>query len=412
MELLAHAIEFAGRPARLVLARDVTEQRRLEAQLRQAQKMEAVGRLAGGIAHDFNNLLTAILGSAQLALRELEPSHTVREDLEEIRRAGLRAADLTRQLLAYSRRQVVAPKVIDLNEAVRNLDSMLRRLIREDIELVLTLSPTPLAVRSDPGQIEQVVINLVVNARDAMPQGGRITIRAEAVLLDAQQPDNSPPAPPGPYVHLAVSDTGSGVSPEARAHLFEPFFTTKELGKGTGLGLATVYGIVKQNGGFIYVDSEPGAGTTVRVYLPPVSGPIPTDVPTVGAALAGGSETVLLVEDEAAVRQFARRALEASGYVVLVAPDGAEALTLADRHEGPIDVLLTDVVMPGIAGPELARRLTERRPTLRVLFCSGYTDDATVLEGVREAGTAFLQKPFAPEDLIRKLREVLSAPST
>ncbi len=410
VELLAHAIEFAGRPARLVLARDVTEQRRLEAQLRQAQKMEAVGRLAGGIAHDFNNLLTAILGSAQLALRELEPSHAVREDLEEIRRAGLRAADLTRQLLAYSRRQVIAPKVIDLNEAVRSLDSMLRRLIREDIELVLTLAPTPLAVRSDPGQIEQIVLNLVVNARDAMPQGGRISVRAESIVLDTHQPANSPPAPPGPYVHLAVSDTGTGLTAEARAHLFEPFFTTKELGKGTGLGLATVYGIVKQNGGFIYVDSEPGQGTTMRVYLPPTAGPISTDASAAAAAPGGGSETVLLVEDEAAVRQFARRALEASGYAVLVAPDGAEALSLAERHAGPIHILLTDVVMPGMAGPELARRLTAKRPSLRVLYCSGYTDDTTVLDGVREAGTPFLQKPFAPEDLVRKLREVLSTP--
>jgi PAS domain S-box-containing protein len=409
VELLAHAIEFAGRPARLVLARDVTEQRRLEAQLRQAQKMEAVGRLAGGIAHDFNNLLTAILGSAQLALREVEPTHVVREDLEEIRRAGLRAADLTRQLLAYSRRQVVAPRVIDLNEAVRNLDSMLRRLIREDIELELTLSPKPLAFRSDPGQIEQVVLNLVVNARDAMPQGGKIAVRAESVVLDSQQPNNSPPAPPGPYVHLSVTDTGTGLSPDARAHLFEPFFTTKELGKGTGLGLATVYGIVKQNGGFIYVDSEEGQGTTVRVYLPAAPGPVPTDAPAASAAPSGGSETILLVEDEAAVRQFARRALEASGYEVLAAPDGAGALALADQHTAPIHVLLTDVVMPGMAGPELARRLAERRPSLRVVFCSGYTDDATVLDGVREAGTPFLQKPFTPEDLIQKIRDVLSA---
>jgi PAS domain S-box-containing protein len=410
VELLAHAIEFTGRPATLLLARDVTGQRRLEAQLRQAQKMEAVGQLAGGIAHDFNNLLTAILGSAQLGLREVEPSHPVREDLEEIRRAGLRAADLTRQLLAYSRRQVVAPKVFDLTEAVRSLESMLRRLIREDIELELRLSPIPLAVRCDPGQIEQIVLNLVVNARDALPQGGRISVRAEPAVLDAQQPANSPPAPPGRYVQLAVADTGTGLSAEARAHLFEPFFTTKELGKGTGLGLATVYGIVKQNGGFIYADSEPGRGTTMRVYLPPAPAPLPAE-PTLAPAPAPGkgSETVLLVEDEPAVRQFARRALQASGYTVLVAPDGAEALALADRQAGPIHLLMTDVVMPGITGPELARRLVAKRPALRVLYCSGYTDDASVLEGIREAGTAFLQKPFAPEDLARKLREVLSA---
>jgi two-component system cell cycle sensor histidine kinase/response regulator CckA len=412
VEVVAHTIDFGGRLANLVLARDITEQRRLEAQLRQAQKMEAVGRLAGGIAHDFNNLLTAILGSAQLALREVDRTHPVREDLEEIRRAGLRAADLTRQLLAYSRRQVVAPRVIDVNEAVRALDTMLRRLIREDIALVFELAPEPLAVRSDPGQLEQVVMNLVVNARDALPEGGRITVRTAAVTLGEHQPGNDPAAPPGPYVHLAVVDNGEGLSAEARTHLFEPFFTTKELGKGTGLGLATVYGIVKQNNGFIYVDSESGAGTTVRVYLPPASGPLPSTErsPTSAAAPRRGSETILLVEDERAVRHFARRALEANGYCVLAAADGAEALAIAERHVGPIHVLLTDVVMPGIGGPELAHRLAALRPTLRVLFSSGYTDDETVRQGVREAGTAFLQKPFAPEDLLRKIAEVLSTP--
>jgi two-component system cell cycle sensor histidine kinase/response regulator CckA len=411
-EVVAHTIDFGGRRANLILARDVTEQRRLEAQLRQAQKMEAVGKLAGGIAHDFNNLLTAILGSAQLALREVDRQHPVREDLEEIRRAGLRAADLTRQLLAYSRRQVVAPRVIDLNEAVRALDSMLRRLIREDIALQFELAEQPLAVRSDPGQLEQVVLNLVVNARDALPTGGRITVRTASVSLGEQQPDNDPPAPPATYVHLAVIDNGSGLTPEARAHLFEPFFTTKELGKGTGLGLATVYGIVKQNNGFIYVDSAPDAGTTVRVYLPPAAGPLPTGEPSAASpsATRRGSETILLVEDETAVRHFARRALEASGYCVLAAADGAEALAVAGAHAGPIHILLTDVVMPGIGGPELARRLSQLRPTLRVLYSSGYTDDETVRQGVREAGTAFLQKPFAPEDLLHKVAEVLSAP--
>jgi len=412
-EVISHTIDFGGRQANLALARDVTEQRRLEAQLRQAQKMEAVGRLAGGIAHDFNNLLTAILGSAQLALREVEPSHVVREDLEEIRRAGLRAADLTRQLLAYSRRQVVAPKVIDVNETLRALDSMLRRLIREDIDLVMDLAPRPLAVKSDAGQLEQVVLNLVVNARDALPHAGRIVIRTTGVVLGPPplQPQNDPPAPPGPYVNLEVSDTGSGLSPEARAHLFEPFFTTKEMGKGTGLGLATVYGIVKQNGGYIYVDSATSEGTKVRVYLPEATEPVhvPDQTP-VPPSPSRGSETVLLVEDEAAVRQFARRALESSGYCVLAAGDGAEAMATAASHPGPIHVLVTDVVMPGMGGPELARRLAQQRSTLRVLFCSGYTDDASVREGVREAGTAFLQKPFSPEELIRKVREVLSAP--
>lgn len=410
-EVVSHGIDFGGRRANLVLARDVTEQRRLEAQLRQAQKMEAVGRLAGGIAHDFNNLLTAILGSAQLALREVEPSHVVREDLEEIRRAGLRAADLTRQLLAYSRRQVVAPKVIDVNETLRALDSMLRRLIREDIELVMDLAGRPLAVKSDAGQLEQVVLNLVVNARDALPHAGRIVIRTTQTVLGAIQPENDPPAPPGTYVSLEVSDTGSGLTPEARAHLFEPFFTTKEQGKGTGLGLATVYGIVKQNGGYIYVDSEPSQGTRVRVYLPQAAEPVPvSDQSTPTTAPSRGSETVLLVEDEPAVRQFARRALESNGYCVLAASAGAEAMATAMTHAGPIHVLVTDVVMPGMGGPELARRLAQQRPALRVLFCSGYTDDASVREGVREAGTAFLQKPFSPEELIRKVREVLSAP--
>ena len=410
-EIVSHTIDFGGRQANLVLARDVTEQRRLEAQLRQAQKMEAVGRLAGGIAHDFNNLLTAILGSAQLALRELEPSHVVREDLEEIRRAGLRAADLTRQLLAYSRRQVVAPKVIDVNETLRSLDSMLRRLIREDIAFAMDLGDRPLAVKSDAGQLEQVVLNLIVNARDAITHAGRIVVRTMGVVLGPVQPENDPPAPPGRYVLLEVRDTGSGLTPEARAHLFEPFFTTKELGKGTGLGLATVYGIVKQNGGYIYVDSETAQGTTVRVYLPEAGEALPTPEQALPAtAPTRGSETVLLVEDEPAVRQFARRALESSGYCVLAAADGAEAMASAVGHAGPIHVLVTDVVMPGMGGPELARRLSQQRPTLRVLFCSGYTDDASVREGVREAGTAFLQKPFSPEELIRKVREVLSTP--
>ncbi|HMA43219.1 MAG TPA: PAS domain S-box protein [Gemmatimonadales bacterium] len=410
-EVVAHTIDFGGRPANLILARNVTEQRRLEAQLRQAQKMEAVGRLAGGIAHDFNNLLTAILGSAQLALREVEPSHPVREDLEEIRRAGLRAAELTRQLLAYSRRQVVAPKVVNVNEVVRNVESMLRRLIREDIELTLELAPHPLAVKCDPGQLDQILMNLVVNARDALPLGGRITVRAAAAMLGPRQPGNEPPAPPGAYVYLAVSDTGSGITPEVRAHLFEPFYTTKEMGKGTGLGLATVYGIVKQNAGFIYVDSGPGQGTTVRIYLPLSSEALPGgEVSPPPSTPAKGSETVLLVEDEPAVRQFARRALESSGYCVLTASAGAEALALAQQHPGIIHVLLTDVVMPGMGGPELARNLSQLRPGLRVLYCSGYTDDAAIREGVREAGTAFLQKPFAPEDLIHKIREVLAAP--
>ena len=412
VDLVARPLEFAGRRARLVLARDVTAQRHLENQLRQSQKMEAVGQLAGGIAHDFNNLLTAILGSTQLLLQATPPGDVRREDVEEIRNAGLRAAELTRQLLAFSRRQVLAPKVLELNAVVANMDKMLRRLIGDDVELATALHAEAGAVNADPGQLEQVLLNLVVNARDAMPGGGRVLIETTRLLLRDELVERRHRLAPGDYVCLAVTDSGLGMDEATQAHLFEPFFTTKEVGKGTGLGLATVYGIVKQSGGYIWVYSEPGRGTTVKVYLPRVRGaaepPLPAPEPP---PLRGGNETVLLVEDAAPVRTLARRSLEARGYRVLDAADGPSAIELSARHAGEIDVLVTDVVMPGMSGRELAERLAPTRRGMKVLYTSGYTDDAMVRQGVLNAGVAFLQKPFVPDTLARKVRDVLDGVS-
>ena len=409
VDLVARPLEFANRHARLVLARDVSAQRQLEEQLRQSQKMEAVGQLAGGIAHDFNNLLTAILGSTQLLLHNTPVGDARREDAEEIRHAGLRAAELTRQLLAFSRRQVLAPKVLDVNAVVANMDRMLRRLLGEDIELATSLDPDAGAVNADPGQLEQVLLNLAVNARDAMPGGGRLSIGTTRVTLHEEHVERRHRMPAGDYVCLAVADTGVGMDETTQAHLFEPFFTTKEVGKGTGLGLATVYGIVKQSGGYIWVYSEAGHGTTVKIYLPRVPGvaesPVPAPEPQ---QVRGGDETVLLVEDAAPVRTLARRSLEARGYRVLEAADGPSALQLSARHLDGIDILVTDVVMPGMSGRELAERLAPERPSMKVLYTSGYTDDAMVRQGVLSAGVAFLQKPFVPDTLARKVREVLA----
>src|SRR5947208_3005627 len=408
VDLIARPLEFAGRRARLVLARDVSAQRQLEEQLRQSQKMEAVGQLAGGIAHDFNNLLTAILGSTQLLLHSTPPGDPRREDAEEIRHAGLRAAELTRQLLAFSRRQVLAPKVLDLNAVVANVDRMLRRLLGEDVELVTSLQPAAGAVNADPGQLEQVLLNLAVNARDAMPGGGRLSIGTTRVTFQEEPAERRHRMPAGDYVCLAVADTGVGMDETTQAHLFEPFFTTKEVGKGTGLGLATVYGIVKQSGGYIWVYSEVGHGTTVKVYLPRVPGVAEAPAPAAEPKpVRGGDETVLLVEDAAPVRALARRILEARGYRVLDAPDGPSALDLSARHGGGIDILVTDVVMPGMSGRELAERLAPERARMKVLYTSGFTDDAMVRQGVLNAGVAFLQKPFVPDTLARKVREVL-----
>jgi PAS domain S-box-containing protein len=389
--------------------RDVTEQRHLEEQFRQSQKMEAVGQLAGGIAHDFNNLLTAILGNTQLLLRELPPGDSMHGDVEEIRKASERAASLTRQLLAYSRRQMLQPEVLDLNVVMAEMDKMLRRLIGEHIDLVAVFAPDLGRVRADPNQIEQVIVNLAVNARDAMPDGGKLTIGTANVDLDETFAEAHLGSVPGSYAMLAVTDTGVGMDATVRAHLFEPFFTTKEVGKGTGLGLATVYGIVKQSGGYISVYSEPGHGSSFKIYLPRIATPAE---PPAGAPKGGpapGSETVLVVEDEPAVLALSRRALESQGYVVLAASDANAALRVVERHGGMIHLLLTDVVMPGLSGRELADRLSAQRPGIRVLYMSGYPGDAVVQHGTLPLGSAFLQKPFSPDGLARKVRDVLDA---
>jgi PAS domain S-box-containing protein len=389
--------------------RDVTEQRHLEEQFRQAQKMEAVGQLAGGIAHDFNNLLTAILGNSQLLLRELPPGDPKRGDVEEIRKASERAAGLTRQLLAYSRRQLLQPEVLDLNVVVADMDRMLRRLIGEHIALVAVRAPDLGRVRADPNQIEQVIVNLAVNARDAMPDGGKLTIETSNVEIDEAFTQAHLGAVAGRYAMVAVTDTGAGMDATVRAHLFEPFFTTKEVGKGTGLGLATVYGIVKQSDGYISVYTELGKGSSFKVYLPRIEAAPAGAAAAVKIGPARGSETVLIVEDEGAVLKLTRRALEAQGYTVLAAADGGDALRIVERHGGTIHLLLTDLVMPGLSGRELADQLQVRRPGIRVLYMSGYPGDAVVQHGSLTPGSAFLQKPFSPDSLARKVRDVLDA---
>jgi two-component system, cell cycle sensor histidine kinase and response regulator CckA len=408
VEISAHAFEFAGRPARLVLVNDVTERKRLEEQLRQAQKMEAIGRLAGGVAHDFNNMMSVVMSYSSMLIQEFPPGDQKREDLEEIRKAGERAAALTRQLLAFSRQQVLEPRILDLNEVLGNVDKMLRRLIGEDVELVTLPAKGLRSVKADPGQIEQVLMNLAVNARDAMPNGGRLTIETANLDVDAGYSREHFDAKPGPYVMLAVSDTGVGMDKATQARIFEPFFTTKEVGKGTGLGLATVFGIVKQSGGTIWVYSEPGRGTTFKVYLPQVdeAGRLVTTRPVSGSA-SHGTETILLVEDEEQVRHLVRTILHQHGYLTLVARDPAEALHLSDTHPGAIDLLLTDVVMPQMSGRQLAEQLSPRRPTMKVLYMSGYTDDAVVRSGVLQAEVAFVQKPLTPDTLAQKVRQAL-----
>ena len=392
---------------------DITERKQLEEQFHQAQKMEAVGRLAGGVAHDFNNLLTAILGSADLVLDSLPPGGPAREEVEEIRKAAVRAADLTRQLLAFSRQQVIAPVVLNPNDVVANMDKLLRRLLGEDVELRAALAPELAAVKADPSQLEQVVLNLAVNARDAMPNGGRLTIETQNVELDQEYVQGHLSAQPGAYVMLAVSDTGVGMDAATQARIFEPFFTTKEKGKGTGLGLATVYGIVKQSGGWIWVYSEPGHGTTFKVYFPrALEAAAPVAPSPASPVSVRGSETVLVVEDEEVIRNLVRKVLTANGYTVLVAANGRDAEQVAGQHDGAIHLLVTDVVMPGMNGREVAQRLAGARAGIKVLYLSGYTDDAIVHHGVLEPGVAFLQKPFTPAVLGRKVREVLDRPAT
>jgi PAS domain S-box-containing protein len=393
----------------LALIEDVTGVKRLEQQIVQAQKMEAVGRLAGGVAHDFNNLLTAILGSTDLLLETLPCDHPGREDAVETRKAALRAADLTRQLLAFSRQQVLALQVLDLNGVVANMDRMLQRLIGEDVELRTVLTTGLGAVRADPGQLEQVIVNLAVNARDAMPGGGKLTIETMNVALEEAYLAAHTVVAPGSYVMLAVSDNGAGMDAATQAQVFEPFFTTKIKGQGTGLGLATVYGIVKQSGGYIWVYSEPGRGTTFKVYLPRVDAPVDTPGPDpVVTASLRGSETILLVEDQEEVRNLIRRILAGRGYHMLVAAGGPEALRLTVQHAGTIDLLVTDVVMPGMSGREVALLLAPAHPKMKALYLSGYTDESIVRHGMLEAGLAFLQKPFSAEALARKVREVLA----
>ena len=402
-----HPRDWSGPEHIIVSARDITPRERLESQLRQAQKMEALGRFAGGVAHDFNNLLTAIQGYASLLLLDLPPTDHRREDLEEIRKASERAAALTRQILAFSRGQVSEPEPADLNEVVGDLERMLPRLIGEDVALVTSLDPDLQMVHADPRQLEQVIMNLVVNARDAMPDGGRLTIETANELIGEDDPRVGPELPPGWYVVLTVSDTGTGIAPEIFANIFDPFFTTKEPGRGTGLGLSTVYGIVKQAAGHIEVESTPDEGATFRIYLPRLA--------TAAPARAGqrrmepgprGDETILLVEDEEAVRVFASKALERQGYTVLEARHGRDALLRLSQHEGPIQLLITDIVMPEMGGGELARRLSSERPDLRILYMSGYADGETAIRGLA-GGAAYLQKPFTSDALARKVREVL-----
>jgi PAS domain S-box-containing protein len=391
--------------------RDVTELRDSESQVRQAQKMEAIGQLAGGIAHDFNNLLTGILGYGELVLEQLGKDHPVSADVAEMNRAGQSAAALTRQLLTFSRRQVVQREVLDMNSVLSNSHKMLQRLVGDQIELVLELGPDLRGIEADAGQLEQVIVNLAVNARDAMEKGGRLILETAHVDVPAGSDVRRNALAPGSYVMLRVTDTGCGMTPDVQAHVFEPFFTTKQPGKGTGLGLSTVYGIVKQSGGTILLDSVPGTGTTFRIFLPVVE----RRAPRVHHAdsnlhLSRPTETLLLVEDETVVRGLSRRALQAAGYVVLEAASPREALRVSERHQGTIHLIVTDVVMPELSGPALVHRLTARHTAAKVLFMSGYTDDVLAPHHFADRSVAFLPKPFTPAILVKKVRDVLDAP--
>jgi PAS domain S-box-containing protein len=389
---------------------DVTERRQLEAQLLQSQKMDAVGRLAGGIAHDFNNILSVILSYAQMIGGDLDSGNPLRTDIEEISKAARRAADLTRQLLAFSRQQVFEAKVIDLHRIVAGMEKMLHQLLGADIELALLPASDLWSIKADPGQVEQVLMNLAVNARDAMPEGGDLTLETTNVVLDGDYARTHADVRPGSYVMLAVTDTGIGMDPKTQVRIFEPFFTTKESGKGTGLGLAMVFGIVKQSGGHIWVHSEPGKGTTFKVYFPRVGGAAEataSEPPTTEFGRA--TETILLVEDDDQVRTLAQLILQRCGYVVLTASNGGEALLIGEKHGAKIHLLLTDVVLPRMSGRQLAERLSPLRPKMKVLFMSGYTDDAILQHGVLDSGVAYLQKPLTPASLTRKVREVIAS---
>ena len=392
------------------VSRDITERKRLEAQLLQSQKMETVGRLAGGVAHDFNNLLTAITGYADLALEDLPPASPVRDDIKELRKAADRATNLTRQLLAFARKQMIEPRVMNLNQLISDMHGFIRRLIGEHIELSILPAADLGSVRVDTNQIEQVVVNLVINARDAMPQGGRLMIETANVVLDAGYAGEHIDVMAGRYILLTIGDTGVGMDAAVQEHLFEPFFTTKGPGKGTGLGLATCYGIIKQHGGYILPYSEVGRGTLMKVYLPCVDAPLDPLPIAEARPNPRGDETILLVEDEPAVRDLAARVLRSQGYTVLEAGDGIEALRfVAQQPDARIDLLVTDVVMPRMGGGALAERLIAMRPGIKVLFTSGYTEDAMLHAGQLATGTHFLHKPFSPAALAQKVRGILDS---
>jgi two-component system cell cycle sensor histidine kinase/response regulator CckA len=412
VEVSTRIIEEAGRPVGVqAIARDVRERTELERQLRQSQKMEAVGQLAGGVAHDFNNLLTVIRGNGALVLEELAPEHPIRSDIQQINEAADRATVLTRQLLAFSRKQVVQPRELDVNALLSELERMLQRLIGEDYTIRTRASAGPASVVADPGQLEQVVLNLVVNARDAMPDGGTITI--ETLIVDNAETAQAPiRSVSGRAVVLCVTDTGIGMDSATQARIFEPFFTTKEIGKGTGLGLSTVFGIVQQANGHISCSSQPGKGTRFEILLPYVTPTAPTAESSHEAVFGrAGTEAILLVEDQDDVRALAARVLRRAGYQVLETRDGDDAIAVAQHHAGHIDLLLTDIVLPGVNGLVLSRRLNMARPALRVLLMSGYTDDEIVRRGLLEPGIEYLQKPFTPHSLAAKVRAVLDSPA-
>ncbi len=408
VEIISHELLYAGKRVRLVVGQDISERRQLEGQLRQATKMEAVGRLAGGVAHDFNNILMVIKGHTELLLNVLSPSDHVTRKIQQIDRSADRAATLTRQLLAFSRMQVLQPQVINLNSVVEEMGKLLPRLIGEDIELVIRVRKDLGSIRADAGQMEQVIMNLAVNARDAMPNGGKLLIETCNSDLDYSYASTHPLIRPGSYVQLSVSDNGTGMDAETQTHIFEPFFTTKEKGKGTGLGLATVYGIVKQSGGFIWVYSELGKGTSFKIYLPCVDhkeevAPISRQL----VEVPNGTETVLLTEDEQDVREIARQFLESGGYHVVEAKDASDAIRLASENEGKIDLLVTDMVMPGLSGQELAARLQKENPGLCVVFMSGYSEHAATEMANADPSVRLLTKPFSRAAMLRAVREIL-----
>jgi PAS domain S-box-containing protein len=405
-------LETDGQKFYTVILRDITERKQLEDQFRQSQKLEAIGHLAGGIAHDFNNLLTAINGYGDLALRKLKEGDPVRDNIREVRIAGDRAAGLTRQLLAFSRKQVLQPVVYNINNVIEGLEKMFRRIIPENVIFRIILEPELGNIKTDPGQMEQVLMNLAVNARDAMPHGGTLTIETQNVFLDEDYVSQHIEIIPGPFIRVTITDTGDGMDEQTRLRIFEPFFTTKEIGKGTGLGLSTVYGIVKQSGGDIMVYSELEHGTTFKIYLPRVNENIEPHVRGGKESVNNsGTETILLVEDEELVRNLASDVLISCGYKVMVAADGEKALKMSAAYSETIHILITDMIMPRMGGSELRKDIIKQRPDIKVLFMSGYTDDSVVHSGIVEADIAFIEKPFTPDSLARKIREVLDAPN-